>query len=76
MGSRQGRGAPGFDDGYLWHALLKAAFGDLAPKPFRLIEPERRRPYLLGYHAADKAELVAHAEAFANPGASHRPHDP
>jgi CRISPR system Cascade subunit CasE len=40
---------PGHDDGYGWHALVAAAFGDLAPKPFRLIEArhdcvgERRR---------------------------------
>ncbi len=61
---------PGADDGYFWHALLKAVFGDLAPKPFRVVEPERRRPYLLGYGAADKAALLAQAHAFASPDAS------
>jgi CRISPR system Cascade subunit CasE len=58
---------PGADDGYLWHALLKAIFGDLAPKPFRFVEPQRRRPYLVGYGGADKAALLAHAQAFAEP---------
>ena len=60
----------GADDGYLWHALLRAVFGDFAPKPFFLVEPERRRPYLLGYGAADKATLLAQAHAFASPDAA------
>jgi len=68
-GLAKGVARPGIDDGYLWHALLKAAFGDLAPKPFRLIEPQRGRPYLLGYHAADKLALLSHAETFAEPDA-------
>jgi len=61
---------PGADDGYLWHALLKAVFGDLAPKPFFLAEPERRRPYLVGYGASNKAALQAQAQAFASPDAA------
>jgi CRISPR system Cascade subunit CasE len=60
----------GADDGYLWHALLKAVFGDLAPKPFRLVQSQRQRPYLAGYGAANKASLLAHAHAFAEPDAA------
>lgn len=68
-GAAQGVARSGVDDGYLWHALLKAAFGDLAPKPFRLIEPQGGigRAYLVGYTHADAAALRAHAEAFADP---------
>jgi CRISPR system Cascade subunit CasE len=65
----RGVARPGFDDGYLWHALLKATFGELAPKPFRLMEPSRH-PYLVGYHSADKEALLNHAEAFAEPDAA------
>jgi CRISPR system Cascade subunit CasE len=61
---------PGFDDGYLWHALLKATFGELAPKPFRLVEPLHGRLYLVGYHSGDKEALLNHAEAFAEPDAA------
>jgi CRISPR system Cascade subunit CasE len=68
-GTSNGVVRPGTDDGYFWHALLKAVFGDLALRPFRVIEPERRRPYLLGYGAADKAALLTQAEAFASPDA-------
>jgi CRISPR system Cascade subunit CasE len=68
-GATQGLTSPGADDGYLWHALLKAAFGDLAPKPFRLVEPAggAGRPYFIGYARADAGALRAHAEAFADP---------
>jgi CRISPR system Cascade subunit CasE len=68
-GASNGVVRPGADDGYFWHALLKAVFGELAPKPFRVIEPERRQPYLLGYGAADEAALLAQAQAFASPDA-------
>jgi CRISPR system Cascade subunit CasE len=68
-GLTRGVARPGFDDGYLWHALLKATFGELAPKPFRLVEPARRRPYLVGYHFADKDALLDRAHAFAEPDA-------
>ncbi|AOG03112.1 type I-E CRISPR-associated protein Cas6/Cse3/CasE [Bosea sp. RAC05] len=54
------------DQGYLWHSLLAAAFGAAAPKPWRLVEPDGRAPYLVGYTAADKAELVD-ASQFADP---------
>jgi CRISPR system Cascade subunit CasE len=69
-GLARGVARSGFDDGYLWHALLKATFGALAPKPFRLIEVARRRPYLVGYHSAEKEELLGHAQAFAEPDAA------
>jgi CRISPR system Cascade subunit CasE len=60
----------GTDDGYLWHALLKAAFGDHAPKPFRVVMPEHRPAYLVGYGAADKPTLLQHALSFADPAAT------
>lgn len=68
-GASQGVAVPGVDDGYLWHAVLAAAFGDHAPKPFRLVEPQDGvgRPYLVGYARADAATLRVHAEAFADP---------
>jgi CRISPR system Cascade subunit CasE len=72
---------PGHDDGYGWHALVAAAFGDLAPKPFRLIEPwpERvasssclaecnKRPLqLLAYTSHDRAALLEQARLHAAP---------
>jgi CRISPR system Cascade subunit CasE len=70
FGLTRGLLPPGADDGYLWHALLKAVFGDLAPKPFRFVEPERRRPYLVGYGEADRSALLAQAAAFAEPDAA------
>ncbi|RME81329.1 MAG: type I-E CRISPR-associated protein Cas6/Cse3/CasE [Caldilineae bacterium] len=65
---------PGNDEldfGYLGHAWLKAAFDDLAPRPWRLLMP--RRPNLsqpsriLAYsdHPAD--ELADHLARFATP---------
>lgn len=72
---------PGHDDGYGWHALLAAAFGELAPKPFRLIErkPTRqttpsclteknqRALQLLAYTSHDRATLEKHARLNASP---------
>jgi CRISPR system Cascade subunit CasE len=69
-GLARGVARPGFDDGYFWHALLKATFGELAPKPFRLVEPSHGRPYLVGYHTADKEALLDRAKAFAEPDAA------
>jgi CRISPR system Cascade subunit CasE len=56
----------GFDDGYGWHALLAAAFGSHAPKPFRVIE-HKGGLQLLGYttHAID--DLRDHAQTYAEP---------
>lgn len=70
FGIARGLLPPGVDDGQLWHALRKAVFGDLAPKPFCVAKPERRRPYLVGYGKADRAALLAHARAFAEPDAA------
>jgi len=69
-GAGQGLALPGADDGYLWHSLLKAAFDELAPKPFRIIEPGRGKPYLVGYGRTDGAAMRAHAETFADPAVS------
>jgi CRISPR system Cascade subunit CasE len=65
-GSAAGVFREGSDDGYLWHTLLKAAFGDLAPKPFRHVE-RRTGSYIVGYTTSDKATLLSHAQAFADP---------
>lgn len=67
-GAREGLTRPGGDDGYLWHGLLKAAFDDLAPKPFRFVEPRNGRPaYLVGYGSAGEDELRRRASEFADP---------
>lgn len=62
--------AQGDDDGfgYTLHAWLTAMFGALAPKPFRLQGDSDKYPStLLGYAQADQAELMGHAQAFADP---------
>jgi CRISPR system Cascade subunit CasE len=67
-GAREKLLKPGGDDGYLWHALLAAAFGDLAPKPFRMVEPNGHLPpYLLGYGHATEEGLRRHAADFCDP---------
>lgn len=58
---------PGHDDGYGWHALLAAAFGDLAPKPFRLIEQPGRPIQLLAYTLRDLSALTDQARISATP---------
>lgn len=58
------------DAGYMLHAWLRAMFGSLAPKPFRLTGTLATGPTpLLGYtpHPAD--ELLAHAQETAEPHA-------
>lgn len=58
----------GVDDlGYTLHALLAAAFGSLAPKPFALVEHPRRPPALLAYAGSDAAALQNHAACYAMP---------
>jgi CRISPR system Cascade subunit CasE len=54
------------DLGYTLHAWFAALFGELAPKPFRLLE---RRQQVLAYAKADTERLLAHAQAFASPEA-------
>lgn len=58
---------PGHDDGYGWHALFKAAFGDLAPKPFRVIEVKNQPLFVLAYTTVTATALREHAAAFAEP---------
>ncbi|MDE2578080.1 MAG: type I-E CRISPR-associated protein Cas6/Cse3/CasE [Hyphomicrobiales bacterium] len=66
-GAAQRLAPPGADSGYLWHALLTAAFGDLAPKPWRLVEPPRAAAHLLAYARADAAALAERAALYADP---------
>lgn len=58
---------PGHDDGYGWHALLCAAFGDPTPRPFRLIERKNKSPQLLAYTPHDRATLIDSARLQATP---------
>lgn len=58
---------PGHDDGYGWHALLAAAFGDLVPGPFRLVERRNNAPQLLAYTQQDRAILLDRARLHATP---------
>lgn len=55
------------DLGYALHALLAAAFGDLAPKPFALLRNPSLPASLLAYSTKDPAVLREHASAFAEP---------
>lgn len=57
----------GDDDGYVWHALLAASFGALAPKPFRLVHRDGQPSQLLGYTSADESSLRTHISRFAPP---------
>lgn len=59
----------GRDDDYAWHAILKAGFGEHAPRPFRILERQGRPAQLLGYASADRDELATHAQTFADPAA-------
>src|SRR5262245_13612321 len=57
----------GRDDDYAWHAILEAAFGEHAPKSFRVMERQGRPTQLLGYTPADRQTLVARTQTFADP---------
>jgi len=59
---RHGLISPDGDYGYALHALLRAAFGEAAPKPFRYLDPRRG---LLAYTAADRDRLRGHADLAA-----------
>lgn len=59
---------PGYDDGYGWHALPAAAFGGLAPKPFRLVERPGSPVQLLAYTPHDSSALINQARISAAPG--------
>lgn len=56
------------DFGYATHAWLTATLNDLAPRPYRLMET-RRGLRLLGYTAEPIAQLIEHAQTFAQPAA-------
>jgi len=49
------------DAGYAWHALLTAAFGNLAPRPF-VDRHSLRSNFLLGYSMVNPAQLQAKPE--------------
>lgn len=65
---------PAGDLGYAVHAALAAAFGEHAPKPFRMVETgagRNRAPVsLYGYSEAGGPALLDHAGAFADPDVS------
>src|SRR5262249_48814619 len=63
-------GIQGDDLGYALHALLKANFGDLAPKPFALRLVPNRNPDLLAYSSVPGESLREHAAAVAEPVAT------
>jgi CRISPR system Cascade subunit CasE len=58
------------DLGYALHALLKANFGDLAPKPFALRRPPDRDAEVLAYSSEPGESLRERAAAVAEPAAS------
>lgn len=62
---RRGEG----DLGYALHALLRAVFGDLAPKPFVLLRDPARPARLLAYSAHEETELRLQAAGLAEPAA-------
>jgi CRISPR system Cascade subunit CasE len=53
--------------GYGIHAWLGAAFGDLAPKPWRLLMDKHRPPRILGYAAHNADDLKERMMEFALP---------
>lgn len=55
------------DLGYGVHAWMSAAFGDLAPKPWRLFADKRRPTRVLGYTPFDAQSLRARMTEFADP---------
>lgn len=62
--------------GYGIHAWLTAAFGDLAPKPWRLFMDRKRPARILGYSRYDAGALQDHMVAFADPSAAAVCQDP
>ncbi len=59
-----------FDAGFAMHCLLTESFGDLAPKPFRLITAKGAgslRAVLYGYGQSQAPELREAAATFADP---------
>lgn len=69
-GSRQMMQRHAFDEGYAMHCFLAGVFGELAPKPFRLILPGKkgcRAGVLYGYCRDGATALREAAEQFADP---------
>lgn len=58
------------DLGYGIHAWLAAAFGDMAPRPWRLFHGRGRPPRVLGYARHDATELRKRIQEFADPSVS------
>ena len=56
------------DFGYGVHAWLAAAFGELAPKPWRLLLDGQRPPRILGYSSHPAENLRQQIGEFADPG--------
>lgn len=66
---RQGHGRTVDEDfGYATHAWCAATFGEIGPKPFRLLE-SRQGLRLLGYTSSPLQALLEHARTFAEPNA-------
>lgn len=59
--------AQGDDFGYAWHALMTAAFGGDAPKPFRVVEKSGRATSILAYSPKSAEELIDIARLEADP---------
>jgi CRISPR system Cascade subunit CasE len=57
----------GPDLGYGVHAWLKAAFGDLVPRPWRLLADRNRPARVLGYGAAPAEALIESLRGFGEP---------
>jgi len=57
------------DLGYVTHAWLRDMFGDLAPKPFRLLQDRRnlKPTRLLGFSTHDGERLKEYAQTYALP---------
>jgi CRISPR system Cascade subunit CasE len=66
-----------FDEGYAMHALLSALFDPgspppeerVGPKPFRILDPSRRKLDVWGYAKVDHAALADRARSFSDPKA-------
>ena len=65
-GHRAGVILRGGDPGYALHAALTGAFGDRAPRPFRLVEGQGDC-VLFGYAGETAASLIDYAQAVTDP---------
>jgi len=63
----QQNGVASADDGYLMHALLKASFGPLSPKPFAVMAKRGRPAKILAYSIHYAEDLSGQARMFAEP---------